>query len=132
MNIRQRIAEAAPPFCECARTAHRSLSWAGWVPGLSKNRLSDSLDLEFSHHHIFFDQSEDNLGFGPHGLFEERRSDWDYRSDETCYDGELMRKAIETTSPPSIYLFIGSNCQRYVDKVLETYDKLKRKAWGDR
>ena len=124
-DVDQTLLAEEPPYCECARTGKRSLSWAAWVPGLSANPLSAALNKEFAHEHVIFDQSRDNIGYGPHGLFKEDVDKMSYRLDGDCFDGSLMRQAVEETEPPSVYLFFMRNCQTYVERVRDTYQRLK-------
>jgi len=126
--FRQRFVKDAPPMSECARVARRPLSWLGWIPGLSSNPLLDLLNKEVSHQHIIFDSSGDNIGYGPRGMFSEDVTRWPYRYEETCYDGSLMRRAIAWTDPPSWYLGLLSNCQSYVQRVLDRYVDLRAKV----
>ena len=120
------LQSSEPLFCECARTGKRALSWARWIPGLSSNPVSGWANKEFAHEHIIFDQSGDNIGFGPHGLFSEDHKSMSYHLDGECYDGSVMRAAIEQTKPPGAYLFFIQNCQTYVERVRDAYNRLKR------
>ena len=113
-----------PPLCECARFARRSLSWAAWIPGLSKNSLLDGVNKEFSHEHIIFEATKDNFGFGPHGYFEENLQDYSYDREERCYDGSKMRTLLATLSPAAAYGFLSNNCQRFAESAKGLYDKL--------
>ena len=123
--FRQRFVRDAPPMSECARVARRPLSWLGWIPGLSSNPLLDLLNKEVSHQHIIFESSGDNIGYGPRGMFSEDVTRWPYRYEKTCYDGNFMRQAIACTDPPSWYLGLLSNCQSYIQRVLDRYSDLK-------
>jgi hypothetical protein len=117
--LREYIANNEPNFCECARVAKRPLSWAFWSDWFSDNRVLDSQNKEFSHSHIIFEGSGDNIGFGPDGLFAEDYKKFDYHLEPECYDGQKMREAIKKADEPSFYGFIMSNCQSYVDKLLK-------------
>ena len=126
-SFRNSFVEQAPSYCECARVTKRPLSWAFWSDLFSSNRTLDAVNAEFSHSHITFDQSGDNIGFGPHGLFAEDMSKFDYRAEPECYDGTAMRRAIADTEPPTDYYFVGQNCQTYVERVLTA---LRKKSYG--
>lgn len=141
----RRLKAQQPPLSECARIGQRELSWAPWVPGLSKAQGSylDKHNYELSHEHIFFESSGDNVGWGEHGVFSENMCQFEYKMDPTCYDGALMRKALSSVMlapdgfAPSfvarmagllgfnkLYGFIRNNCQDFVSRVLGRYSKL--------
>lgn len=116
-----------PTYCECAYVAKRPLSWSRWIPGLSKlfsGGILDSLNKEWAHEHIIFEQSKSNIGFGPQGLFSEDIERHEYLLNSVCLDGSLMREAIQDTKPPSFYLFFFKNCQTYIENVLDRYYSL--------
>jgi|GEM_PF-1958922 len=118
--FRESFVTEAPLYCECARVSKRPLSWAFWSGLFSNNRSLDAVNAEFSHSHISFDQSGQNIGFGQEGLFAEDMSKSEYRQEPECYDGVAMRQVIAATKPPSGYKFLGQNCQVYVESVLKT------------
>jgi len=122
-NLKTQIGGKESNQCNCAFVGKRALSWATWIPGLSKNSLLAPINKEFSHEHIFLGDKSDNIGFGQHGLFNEKDASG-YRIESECYDSEAMRKAISKQDEPSYYAFIFSNCQTYVERVLDTYRKL--------
>ncbi len=115
-----------PPLCECARFAKRPLSWAGWISGLSSNKgsLLDRRNLEFSHEHIFFEESGHNIGFGPKGLFSEDMGSHNYRFGEKCHNGSLLRRAIAQLKDIGSYNFITNNCQDFIEKVRKAYKSI--------
>lgn len=122
-----------PIYCECAYVAKRPLSWSRWIPGLSKilsGGILDSLNKEWAHEHLIFEQSKSNIGFGPQGLFSENIQEQEYLLDSVCLNGSLMRQAIEDTKPPSFYLFFFQNCQTYVESVLDRYHSLYQTRLG--
>jgi hypothetical protein len=86
--------------------------------------IFDSLNKEWAHEHIIFEQSKSNIGFGPQGLFSEDLEGQEYLLNSACLDGSLMRQAIEDTKPPSPYLFLFKNCQTYIEGVLNRYQFL--------
>lgn len=111
-----------PPYCECARVGKRPLSWGTWIPNVSSGKRNGVLDrnnIEFSHEHVLFDQSGDNFGFGPDGVFSEDTSKFEYRLDQNCYDGQLMRQIYQKLKLSKPYRFIGNNCQDFIDRVRE-------------
>ena len=138
--------EKAPPFCECARIGKRELSWAQWIPWISdapKGSLLDRHNIEFSHQHIFFEGSEENVGWGDHGIFSEVSSTYPYKMETECYDGAIIREAlaITKTTPTnfnpsiaakvsslfkvnSLYGFLRNNCQDFVARVMQNYQFL--------
>lgn len=124
-NRRNALEFNEPPYCECARTGDRPLSWLTRLPFFSDNSVLDYFNKEVGHEHIQFTASGDNIGFGPHGLFSEDVTSYDYNWAPECYDGSTMRKAIAETEPREPYLFAWNNCQSYVEDVLKTYEKLK-------
>lgn len=115
--------------CECARFGYRPLSWDPYPTKFTPSLIGQALNIEPYHEHIIFDFTKDNIGYGPHGLFSEDVSKWNYVESKDCYDGQIMREAINKTEPPSIfgysvYGFLFANCQTYIDKVKKTYEKL--------
>ncbi len=118
---------AGLPLCECARFGKRALSWAFWIPGFSGSKSNGTLDrrnLEFSHEHIKFDASGDNIGFGQHGLFQEDLSHYSYEWQAECYDGSLVRKAIARMGLQKPYNFITNNCQDFAASVRGVYQRI--------
>ncbi len=130
-----------PPYSECARIISRPLDGGKSTSLYSITKSSeflDSLNLKASHEHISWDQSKDNIGFrGANGelgiwpseakgeLFSENLDGKNYEQTETtCYDGELMREAVLETAAPAGYRIFGINCQEYVDKVKQTYNRI--------
>jgi len=116
-----------PQYCECARIGKRSLSWAPWLGGLSRGTdgsLLNRRNLEVAHEHLYFEQSKDNIGFGPHGLFDENVQTEPYRWDERCYDGTSMRETLRTIGEVGAYNFLKNNCQDFMARVKERYDRL--------
>lgn len=120
--LRLAVAENEPPFCECARVAKRPLSWGTWSDSLSRNSTLDEYNKEYSHSHIIFEGSGDNIGFGPGfgdtGLFAEDYRIMDYHFEPECYDGSKMRAAVRSTEPPSFFGLLFNNCQSYVERLL--------------
>jgi hypothetical protein len=117
-----------PQYCECAKIGKRSLSWAPWLGILSKNDGSylDRHNLEIAHEHIFFEQSKDNVGFSPQGLFQEDVESQNYRFDERCYDGTAMRETLRRIGDAGPYNFFKNNCQDFMARVKETYSRLSK------
>ena len=122
-QLQEAIAQQ-PPLCECARFSKRALSWATWIPGVSKNSWLDSINKEFSHEHIVFEATKDNFGYGPHGYFEENLQEYSYVPEERCYDGSKMRKMLAALSPAAAYGFVSNNCQRFAESAKSLYDRL--------
>ena len=119
--------EKEPELCECARFGRRALSWATWIEGFSSGGDGSYLDqhnLEFSHEHLFFDESGDNAGYGPHGIFVEKPSDWEYRMEDQCYNGSVMRRALASLGELKPYNFILNNCQDFATRVRDAYQGL--------
>lgn len=125
-NLRQEIGEKEQNQCQCAYIGKRSLSWAPWIPWVSQNRILAPFNKELSHEHIFLGNNSDNIGFGESGLFNET-SKSGYRMNPTCFDSEAMRQAVLEQDEPSYYGFIISNCQTYVERVLDTYRKILKR-----
>jgi len=123
-TLREQLGANNPARSECAYVGKRSLSWAPWVPGLSQNSILDSYNKELSHQHIFMGNPEENIGFGPNGIFAESKGSAGYRIDGECYNGEVMREAILKQDEPSYYAFLFSNCQTYIEGVVNMYRKL--------
>ena len=116
-----------PPLCECARVGKRSLSWAPWLGIFSKgpeNSFLNRNNLEMAHEHVYFEGSKDNIGFGPHGMYEEEVEKLSYRWEQTCYDGTTMREALRTVTPMGSYNFFTNNCQDFMARVKERYRQL--------
>jgi hypothetical protein len=141
----KRLKHRQPPLSECARIGQRQLSWAPWVPGVSKSKgsLLDRHNFELSHEHVFFESSGDNVGWSNNGIFSEQMCQFEYKMDPTCYDGSLMRAALASMSvapagfAPSklaritglfgfnrLYDFLRNNCQDFVSRALAQYQKL--------
>ena len=123
----QEFPDREPAYSECGKIGKRALSWATWIDGFSsggKGSFIDRHNLEFAHEHIFFEGSKENIGNSPHGLFVENRADWDYRMDDECLDGSVLRKAIAAVKTPPSYNFIRDNCQDFVERVRKEYRKL--------
>lgn len=116
-----------PALCECARIGKRPLSWAPWLGAFSygsKGGMLDRNNLEFSHEHILFEGTGENIGFGPHGRFTEDTSSYRYRWDEHCYSGATLRAALSSVSTPEPYNFFINNCQDFISKVKDRYQEL--------
>ena len=122
--FRRSLAHEETLQCGCARVGKRPLSWAVWLGKLSdsKGSLLDRWDLEFSHEHIFFDDSGSNFGFSPYGLFQER-SKHGYIFEHRCYSATKVREALRQLSDASIgsYNFLLNNCQDFISKVMDKY-----------
>lgn len=117
----------SPPRSECAWVGKRALSWARWIPGLSnspKHSLLDNYNLEFSHQHIFIGDKSENIGWGERGLFAEHPEKSKYLFDSTCYDGQLMRRAISSIQVIKKYNPFTNNCQKFVEQILNRYNEL--------
>ncbi len=126
-KLAQSIASKDPEVCECARFGKRKLSWATWIKGFSKGkkgRFLDRKNIEFSHEHVIWDSSKDNIGFGTKGLYSEDVDSKDYKYDSKCYDGSLMRKAVSKVKDMGKYWLVGNNCQTYGAKVKNAYQEL--------
>lgn len=125
----QQFSENQPPYSECARFLKRPLSWATWIPGWS-DADDDSwvgyYNKAFSHEHIFFDQSRDQVGFGEHGLFVEDPNGMGYRDDERCFDGSLVRVALGKVGVIGAYNFLLNNCQSFAERVRNSVQKLTK------
>jgi hypothetical protein len=119
-----------PPRSECAVIGKRALSWAPWIPGISSNTQILGLDqknLEFSHEHIFWGDLKSNLGWGPSGFFSESANNFNYRYEDKCYDGSLMREAMAIFRHNYRYNFITNNCQTFIDNLRRIYQSLANK-----
>lgn len=126
-----------PPLCECARIGKRPLSWTTFVSEYKKLPGLDSINQEPFHEHIVFEESGDNVGFGPGSwktkgalageLFAEDVKRYNYSFTDECYDGTIMRRAILETPEPQAYSFFGINCQTYVERVRSTYYSIKER-----
>lgn len=125
LPLNQQLALSEPPYCECARSGKRPLSWAFNVPGLSKNGLLDRLQLEFAHEHLKFDQSGDNIGFGPEGLYSEDINKYQYSWDKECLNGAQVRSALWGIEVPGYYNFFISNCQKFIEMLRVRYNQVK-------
>ncbi|MCB0332262.1 MAG: hypothetical protein KDD55_02115 [Bdellovibrionales bacterium] len=117
------LVQYEPPYCECVRVGKRPLSWAFWIPGFSQlqKSLLDKHNLEFSHEHLLWEQSQANIGFGPHGLFGEDISSKNYRLSKECLDGSTMRQALQELKDFGPYHFIKRNCQDFIEQALRAY-----------
>jgi hypothetical protein len=131
-RVRQQVKTLQPNFSECAYIGTRPLSWArGLRVEGEKGGFLDSYNKQLVHQHIAWNQSGDNVGWGPHSLsadpklFSEALGAQDYRWQAECFDGGLMRQAVAETEPPSSYWFFFSNCQSYVERVLAKYQELR-------
>jgi hypothetical protein len=127
-GLKQDILTSSPPYSECAYVAKRPLSWAVWIKGFSqaaKGSFLDRYNKEFSHEHIIFEQSGENIGFGPEGLFREDVTSYNYRLDSPCFDGARMRQAVSLTQEPRTYFFLFNNCQSFVERVKQVYNLLQ-------
>lgn len=126
LDLPRTLANRDPLMCECARTGKRPLSWASWIPGFSGGSpFFDRRNLEFSHEHILFEGTGDNIGFGPDGTYQEDVSAYRYRWDKECYDGSQMREALGQVTISRGYNFFTHNCQDFVEKVRSIYRQLK-------
>ena len=116
-----------PEYCECAYFEKRPLSWDPYpTPYVKSDSFRNADNLEMYHEHVVFQASNDNIGWGNHGLFSEDTTDPKkmYVKDSACFDGTKMRQAVLETEPPSIYTFIGFNCQTYADRLKTAYQKI--------
>ena len=126
-SIKDTITLYQPPYCECARFGKRPLSWFTWVPGMSDSKDNSFIErnnLELSHEHLFFDQSGDNIGFGPKGYFSENDGNYKYKYEKECFDGALMRKALLKVKDMSSYFIVSSNCQVFAERIRGIYNML--------
>jgi hypothetical protein len=116
-----------PQLCECARIGKRSLSWAPWLgllSGSSQGGMLDRNNIEFSHEHILFEGTGENIGFGPNGLFTEDISRYRYRWEDHCYSGDTVRAALSSIAVSKKYNFFLNNCQDFISKVRDRYQEL--------
>lgn len=121
-SLDDKLLSSEPPYCECAHTSKRALSWLFWLPGFSDSTgYLDRENLNPVHEHISFEQSGDNIGFGPHGLFQEDMSRFEWHQESACYDGSLMRQAVVAAKSNRGYNFFLNNCQDFVARVVELY-----------
>ena len=124
-TLSQRIGSRDPSSGECARFEKRPLSWAVWLPFLSQNSTLDELNMEFLHEHLVFEDTGDNIGFGPHGYFSEDVDSFEYGEKSRCFDAEVMRKAIVLLERQSFsYNFFFNNCQDYAEALRDMYERL--------
>lgn len=125
-----------PPLCECARIGKRPLSWTPFIPGYKEVSALNAINQEPFHEHIVFEESRDNIGFGPGSwkkdgafageLFAEDVDNYRYTYTDECFDGTIMRRAILETPKPNGYSFFGINCQTYVERVRDAYYGIKK------
>lgn len=133
--LTEQILRHRSPSGSCARIGQRSLNETtkplrnalSNAPEEAKTWLDDH-NLELAHEHIVFEGSDDNIGYGPGGLFTEHVEDYDYTYDATCYDPATMREAVYLNRFQSFYIAAGRNCQTWVEKVRNTYYAIANKA----
>ncbi len=77
------------------------------------------------HAHIFFEDGKHpgNFGYGPGGFFVETDTG-NYVADKTGLDDSIMRAAIRHVGSFGKYVLGTHDCQNYVQKILEVYDKM--------
>lgn len=126
-NLSDQLLLKQPPYSECAYFGKRSLGSLPWLGPLSDTPsfFLDRNNIEFSHEHIIFAQSQDNIGFETDGMFTEDLSDKHYHLDKTCYQGSLLRQAVKLVDISSSYHLFYHNCQDFCEKVREIYHYLK-------
>ncbi len=124
-SLTKKIGIKQPSTGECARFEKRPLSWAVWLPLLSANTTLDKVNLEFSHEHLVFEDTGDNIGFGPNGLFSEDIDQYEYQDKSKCFDAAIMRKAIVALENKFLsYNFFLNNCQDYAKALRDMYNEL--------
>lgn len=116
-------------YCECANIGSRALA-NGYMP-LARRitngfELFEKKNLKAEHQHIIFTQSLDNIGLmgssGQAELFSEDITNQTYHyGSKECFDGSLMRKAVQATGIPKAYQWLGYNCQSYIETVKAKY-----------
>lgn len=138
----QQLTTEERPFSECARFGHGRL-----LSALPKERQSggflDRNNLEGYHEHLFWDTSGENVGFFP----DKRDSGFlssllsriaspgrilsmpvtyfnDYSYETTCYDGQLMRKALSQVTENLHYKLVIFNCQDFASILRDQYNHL--------
>jgi len=90
----------------------------------------DTLNIEAVHEHGFYDNSNNNIGYGDDGyMTEENKSD--YKLENKIYDDNLMKQAEENVMNSGQfdergeeYNIINNNCQGFADALRKEYDKL--------
>ena len=113
----------APNYSECAYIGKRRISIAPAMVASERGRILDRKNLELVHEHILFANSGDNIGWGPNGLFSDKSVFSDYHLEDTCYNGEEMRRAIVTLQlegrfhNKSLYRLLGNNCQDFISAI---------------
>lgn len=122
--IREFLSEV--PYCECAYFVKRPISGLKWNNKLSNSASLDKLNLEFSHEHIVFSQSNKNIGWGKSGYFGELVNEYNVYSE--CFDSQIVKKAVKTylndKNNDKIYSLILNNCQHFIEKIRKILKKI--------
>ena len=100
-----------------------------WATPVVIGRRGSQADIDnniIGHQQIIYeDDLGGDIGFGPDGLIINEGRNEEYSQCEGGYNDERMRKAVTMTSPGDYSLFFGdNNCQDYVDRVIDNYNKL--------
>ena len=90
----------------------------------------DTMNIEAVHEHGFYDNSNENIGYGDEGyMYKENISD--YKMEDVVYDDVLMKQAEKNVKNSSQfdergeeYNIINNNCQGFADALRKEYDKL--------
>ena len=96
-----------------------------WIPILSKNPVSDALNIEVAHEQLFFEDGlkPHDIGFADgHMVIDDQASG--YRRIPGNYIDCFMRQAVAKVGNPQPYCFIGKNCQDWATKVRKEYREI--------
>jgi RHS repeat-associated protein len=122
--------------CKYAVFEQHPLFPGAWDVPNARNPVSDALNTELSHEHIFiYDENGkliDNYGFGPEGRFSYAKdavpNDF-VPIDPKHYDASTIYEALKNIQPSDgFYCGVGNNCQNFTEKVRNEYKKIKSRC----
>jgi hypothetical protein len=98
------------------------------VPFMIEYGPDDINNTEVLHEHGFFEDTNENVGFGPGGLFQENPIGRGYEFSGKSYDDNIMREALGLVDNGGCYSLFGNNCQDWADRLREKYREVDEQA----